>query len=51
MSANFIGNGGNGGCFLNRLLFTITGPNGGGGGSGNVLCNKFIPNFKIKIKK
>ncbi len=51
ISANFIGNGGGGGYFLNWLLFTITGPNGGGGGSGNVLYNKFIPNFKIKVKR
>jgi len=51
MSANFIGNGGGGAYFLNWLLFTITGPNGGGGGSGSILYNKFIPNFKIKVKR
>ena len=50
MSANFIGNDGGGGYFLNWLLFTITSPNGGGGGSGSVLYNKLIPHFKMNIK-
>ena len=43
------GNGGGGGeYFLNWLLFTITGPNGGGGRS--VLYNRLIPHFKMNIK-
>ena len=41
---------GDGGYFLNRLLFTITGPNGGGGGSGCVLYSRLIPHFKMNIK-
>ncbi|MDE0119095.1 MAG: hypothetical protein OXM55_03705 [Bdellovibrionales bacterium] len=53
--------------FFNHPLFAVAGPHGGGGGaydmviafsphngcegSGSVLYNRFIPHFKIKIKR